>query len=208
MAIMYMQRVSNLCRLFHVIQCEGTRDWSFEIAGDTPSWDDHAVSLEKTYLKMMTDSGFHEYACPAPNDFRAIARMAAHDEPDNAIDPYMWDVIFERYWSFPTPLFVNRPTLVIADSCLNHSGRNGASNLRGYLFQNSRKHFELGLNSGGIAKDIATSIRENGGACWKTRNEQQVVPGFYCNLIVMWMFNELCQNGNNLVKLSPETKLN
>eukprot|EP00971_Amphidinium_carterae_P035237 693589-Amphidinium_carterae.1 len=125
--------------------------------------------------------------------------MAAHDEPDNAIDPYLWDTIFERYWSFPTPMFVNRPTLVIADSCLNHSGRNGTPNMRGYLFQNSRKHFELGLNTGGVAKDIATSIRENGGACWKTRNEQQVIPGFYCNLIVMWMFNELCQNGNNLI---------
>eukprot|EP00971_Amphidinium_carterae_P295900 5876730-Amphidinium_carterae.1 len=43
-------------RLFHVIQCEGVRDWSFEIVGDVPSWDDHAVALEEMYSKMVTDS--------------------------------------------------------------------------------------------------------------------------------------------------------
>eukprot|EP00971_Amphidinium_carterae_P109154 2161479-Amphidinium_carterae.3 len=129
-AIGYMQRISYLCRLFHVIQCEGTRDWAFEIDGDAPSWDDHAVSLEKMYLKMITDSGFHEYACPGQRDFRAIARMASADEPEDTIDPYLWDMIFESYWSFPTPMFVNRPTLVIADSCLNHSGRSGAKDMR------------------------------------------------------------------------------
>eukprot|EP00971_Amphidinium_carterae_P244455 4853925-Amphidinium_carterae.2 len=108
-AIFYMQKISYICRLFHVIQCEGAKDWSFEIAGDSPSWDDHAVSLEKTYSKMVTDSGFHEYACPTQNDFREIVRMQAHDEPDNALDPYLWDMIYEEYWSFPTPVFVNRP---------------------------------------------------------------------------------------------------
>eukprot|EP00971_Amphidinium_carterae_P336840 6473393-Amphidinium_carterae.1 len=56
MAIMYMQKVSYICRLFHVIQCEGVRDWSFEIVGDVPSWDDHAVALEEMYSKMVTDS--------------------------------------------------------------------------------------------------------------------------------------------------------
>eukprot|EP00971_Amphidinium_carterae_P170073 3369873-Amphidinium_carterae.1 len=200
-AIMFMQKMSYICRLFHVIQCEGARDWSFEIAGDSPSWDDHAVSLEKTYLKMVTDLGFHEYACPSPNDFREIARMASHDEPDNAIDPFLWDMIYERYWSFPSPVFVNRPTLVIADSVLNHSGRSGASNMSGYLRQYSRKHFEFGLNSGGNAKEIAKSIRENGGTNWNTRNEKELIPGHMCNLIVLWMFNEICQagGGNSLI---------
>eukprot|EP00971_Amphidinium_carterae_P335650 6471617-Amphidinium_carterae.4 len=195
MAIMYMQRVSYLCRLFHVVQCEGARDWSFEIAGDAPSWDDHAVSLEKTYMKMVTDSGFHEYASPTPDDFRTMARMAAIDEPENAIDPYLWDTIYETYWSFPTTTFYNRSTLVIADSCLNHSGRGAAKDMAGYMKHNSRKHFEFGLNSGGTAEAIARSIRENGGAFWKTRNGLESVAGQYCNLIVLWMFNEICLSG-------------
>eukprot|EP00971_Amphidinium_carterae_P347975 6490253-Amphidinium_carterae.2 len=112
MAIMYMQKISYICRLFHVIQCEGARDWSFEIARDVPGWDDHAVSLEKMYSKMVMDSGFFEYASPSINDFRELVRMDAHDEPENTIDPYLWDVIYEKYWSFPSPLFVNRPTFV------------------------------------------------------------------------------------------------
>eukprot|EP00971_Amphidinium_carterae_P275900 5474746-Amphidinium_carterae.1 len=85
--------------------------------------------------------------------------MAEQDEPNDTIDPYLWDEIYEKYWSFPSPLLVKRPTLVIANSCLNHAGRSGASNMSGYLKQYSRKHFEFGLNSGGNANTIATSIR-------------------------------------------------
>eukprot|EP00971_Amphidinium_carterae_P131943 2613370-Amphidinium_carterae.1 len=84
--------------------------------------------------------------------------MDASDEPDGEIDPYLWDRIYDQYWSFPTDEFVRRPTLVIADSCLNHGGRSGATNLAGYLKQYSRKHFEFGLNSGGDAYAIARSI--------------------------------------------------
>eukprot|EP00971_Amphidinium_carterae_P217856 4324669-Amphidinium_carterae.1 len=101
--------------------------------------------------------------------------MDADDEPKDTIDPYLWDQIYEKYWSFPTDLFVKRPTLVIADSCLNHSGRSGATNQSGYMKQYSRKHFEFGLNTGGNASTIAESIRENGGANWNTRVDKELV---------------------------------
>eukprot|EP00971_Amphidinium_carterae_P079658 1576485-Amphidinium_carterae.1 len=195
MAIMYMQKITYICRLFHVIQCQGARDWSFEIDGDSPSWDDHAVSIERMYSKMVTDSGFFEYASPSVEDVRELMRMAEHDEPSNTIDPYLWDQIYEKYWSFPTGEFVKRPTLVIGDSCLNHSGRSGATNMSGYLKQHSRKHFEFGLNSGGNARTISESIRENGGAHLNTRVDKELFPGYMCNLIVLWMFNEICQQG-------------
>eukprot|EP00971_Amphidinium_carterae_P261614 5190065-Amphidinium_carterae.1 len=201
MAIMYMQKVSYICRLFHVIQCEGARDWSFEITGDAPSWDDHAVALEDMYSKMVTDSGFFEYASPTVDDVRALMRMDAKDEPSGEIDPYLWDRIYDQYWSFPTNEFVRRPTLVIADSCLNHTGKSGATNLAGYMKQYARKHFEFGLNSGGNAYAIAASIRENGKTHWNTRVDKELMHGCMCNLIVLWMFNELCQQGgaNNLI---------
>eukprot|EP00971_Amphidinium_carterae_P251247 4987552-Amphidinium_carterae.1 len=169
MTIMYMQKVSYICRLFHVIQCEVMKDWSFKIGGEDPSWDDHAFALEEMYSKMVTDSGFFEYASPGLLDVRALLRMEAKDEPTGEIDPYLWDQIYDHYWSFPTTEFVKRPTLVIADSCLNHGGKQGASNLAGYMKQYSRKHFEFGLNSGGDASAIARSIILNGKTHWNTR---------------------------------------
>eukprot|EP00971_Amphidinium_carterae_P341427 6480218-Amphidinium_carterae.1 len=73
--------------------------------------------------------------------------------------------------------------------------------MSGYLRQYSRKHFEFGLNSGGNAKEIAKSIRENGGTNWNTRNEKELTPGHMCNLIVLWMLNEICPagGGNGLI---------
>eukprot|EP00971_Amphidinium_carterae_P286276 5684211-Amphidinium_carterae.1 len=189
---MYMQKVSYICRLFHVIQCEGLKDWSFEIEGEVPSWDDHAYALEERYLKMITDSGFFEYACPTLTDVRALLRMETSDEPSGKIDPYLWDQIYDHYWSFPTNEFVRRPTLVIADSCLNHGGRSGANNLSGFMKQHSRKQFEFGMNSGGDATAIASSIVVNGNTNWNTRVDKQLMHGCMCNLIVLWMFNDSC----------------
>eukprot|EP00971_Amphidinium_carterae_P005383 107677-Amphidinium_carterae.1 len=60
---------------------------------------------------MVTDSGFFEYASPTLADVRELLRMDASDEPDGEIDPYLWDQIYDQYWSFPTNEFVRRPTL-------------------------------------------------------------------------------------------------